>query len=297
MIEFNKHTWRLPPCHLPIMVCKAIHDRNTHVAKTQKHDHNFLEIVAIMGGSAEHRCDAGIQPLAAGDIIILQPGVWHGYYDCNNLHIYNCCIGAEILKNHLAWTLQEPAIGPLLAGPWAADGQAKSLLFHAAQQPVRRGCGILSGLDTYLADTAMPHTARVISGLLLFLDTLAYEYVRQNPAATVAGRNTPERVVEAIRILEADLARPWTREMLAQRVYTDPAHLGRQFKTSTGLSPMHYLTRLRAERAADLLLRTKEPIGKIADLVGWPEMFHFARRFKAYWGRSATEYRNQLHPH
>ncbi|MGC8624999.1 MAG: helix-turn-helix transcriptional regulator, partial [Phycisphaerae bacterium] len=138
---------------------------------------------------------------------------------------------------------------------------------------------------------------RVISGLLLFLDTLAYEYVRRNPAASVAGRGTPERVVEAIRLLEGELAYPWTRDILAKRVYCDPAHFGRLFKTATGLSPMHYLTQLRAERAADLLLRTKEPIGKIADLVGWPEMFHFARRFKAYWGVSATEYRNQLHPH
>lgn len=292
MIEFNKHSWRLPSSHLPIYLKEWVHESGNE----EKHDHNFLEIVTIMGGSAEHRSDQGNQPLSAGDVIVLQPGIWHGYYKCKKLHIYNCCIGADIVKNHLAWTIQEPAIGLFLAGPWAADGQAKSLIFHAAQQPLRRGCGILSDLDAYLAASAIPHTARVISGLLLFLDILAYEYVKRNPAAMVAGRTTPQRVVEAIRILETDLARPWTREMLAQRVYTDPAHLGRQFKTTTGLSPMHYLTKLRAERAADLLLRTGEQISTIAEIVGWPDAFHFARRFKAYWGLSATEYRNQLHP-
>ncbi|MDA8376289.1 MAG: AraC family transcriptional regulator [Planctomycetia bacterium] len=291
MIQFKNHTWRLPASHLPIYLKEWVHQRGDE----KKHDHNFFEIVAIMGGSAEHRSDAGERPLVAGDIILLQPGVWHGYYDCNNLHIYNCCIGVEILKKHLAWTLQEPQIGALLAGPWTAAGQAQSLVFHAASPPLRRGCRILADLDAYLADTAMPHAARVISGLLLFLDELAYEYVRRNPAATLAGRKVPERIVAAIRILETEIAHAWTRDLLAGRVYCDPAHFGRLFKTATGLAPMHYLTKLRAERAADLLLRTQEPIGAIAALVGWPDIFHFARRFKAFWGVSATEYRNQLH--
>ena len=292
MIEFKKHSWRLPPSHLAIYLKEWVHESGNE----EKHDHNFLEIVTIMGGSAEHRSDQGTQPLSAGDVIVLKPGIWHGYYKCSNLHIYNCCIGTDIIKNHLAWTSQEPVVGPFLAGPWAADGQAESLIFHAAQQPLQRACKLLSGLRTYLTGTSAPHAAQVISGLMLFLDELAYEFVRQHPAATVADHITPSRVVEAIRILETDLARPWTRELLAARVYSDPAHLGRQFKLSTGLSPMHYLTKLRAERAADLLLRTDKPIGTIADIVGWPDAFHFARRFKAYWGLSASEYRNQLHP-
>lgn len=292
MIEFKKHSWLLPPSHLPIYLKEWIHESGNE----EKHDHNFLEIVIILNGGAEHRSDHGTVALSAGDVIVLQPGIWHGYYHCNNLHIYNCCIGTEILKNYLAWTLQEPAIGALLAGVDAGDRQAKSLIFHAAQQPLQQAHTILSGLGSYLRGTSAPHAARVISGLMLFFDELAYEFVHQHPAAIVTPHCTPPRVAQAIRILEAELARPWTRELLAARVYSDPAHLGRQFKTATGLSPMHYLTRLRAERAADLLLRTDQPIGAIADIVGWPDAFHFARRFKAHWGLSATQYRRQLHP-
>ena len=291
MIEFKNHSWRLPPCHLPIYIKEWIHESGNE----EKHDHNFLEIVIILDGGAEHRSDQGTVPLSAGDVIVLQPGIWHGYYNCNNLHIYNCCIGTEILKSYLAWTLQEPAIGPLLVGVGTADEQTKALIFHSTQRPLRRARNILSELGMYLTGTSAPHAAQVISGLMLFFDELAYEFVRQHPAAMVATHTTSPRVAEAIRILEADLARPWTRELLAARVYSDPAHLGRQFKAATGLSPIHYLTKLRAERAADLLLRTDKPVGTIANIVGWPDAFHFARRFKAHWGLSATEYRKQLH--
>ncbi len=292
MIEFKKHRWRLPPCHLPIYLKEWIHQSGDE----EKHDHNFLEIVIILDGGAEHRSDQGSGPLSAGDVIVLQPGIWHSYHNCNNLHIYNCCIGMEILKTYLAWTLQEPAIGPLLSGVASGDRLAQSLVFHATSQPLRRARTILSRLEMYLTRTTAPHAAPIISALMLFFDELAYEFVRQHPGSVVATHATSPRVAEAIRILETEMARPWTREVLAARVFSDPAHLGRQFKTSTGLSPMHYLTKLRAERAADLLLRTDKPVGAIADIVGWPDAFHFARRFKAHWGLSATQYRKQLHP-
>ena len=64
--------------------------------------------------------------------------------------------------------------------------------------------------------------------------------------------------------------------------------------SATGLPLMAYLGLLRVETAADLLLRTDEPVTSIARAVGWPDQSHFARRFKAYFGLSATTYRNRF---
>jgi len=70
-----------------------------------------------------------------------------------------------------------------------------------------------------------------------------------------------------------------------------PGYLVRLFKAATGLPPMAYLARLRAEHAATLLLHSDQPVTCIGQAVGWPDQNYFARRFKAHYGLSATSYR------
>ncbi len=57
---------------------------------------------------------------------------------------------------------------------------------------------------------------------------------------------------------------------------------------------MQFLAKLRAERAAMLLLRTHRDVSVIGQQVGWSDANYFARRFKAHLGMSATRYRHQF---
>ena len=50
----------------------------------------------------------------------------------------------------------------------------------------------------------------------------------------------------------------------------------------------------RAEKAAVLLLTTDKAIATIGREVGWHDPNYFARRFRAAFGISARQYRNQL---
>lgn len=77
----------------------------------------------------------------------------------------------------------------------------------------------------------------------------------------------------------------------------DLGYLVRVFKSGTGLPPMAYLARLRAETAATLLLHTDQPVTAIGRAVGWPDQNYFARRFKAHYGLSATTYRARFAAH
>ena len=90
-----------------------------------------------------------------------------------------------------------------------------------------------------------------------------------------------------------DLARPWTVEDLAAAVAVSPAHLSRLFRLATGKPPMAYLSVLRAEAAALLLLRTPEPVSAVGAAVGWTDPNYFARRFRAHFGASPTAFRGR----
>ena len=59
-----------------------------------------------------------------GDVLLLRPGVWHGYEDCQRFEVYNCCFSSELLRRELAWTREDPLLGFLLwAGPYSSPGR------------------------------------------------------------------------------------------------------------------------------------------------------------------------------
>jgi AraC family L-rhamnose operon transcriptional activator RhaR len=120
----------------------------------------------------------------------------------------------------------------------------------------------------------------------------------------VAGQGGPVAPVEvhpavgaAMHMMEDDLALPWNLCGLARRVGLSRSHLVRRWRQATGMPPLAYLNRCRAERAAFLLAQTDRSIGDIAVAVGWPDPAHFSRRFRSIQGISASRYRYRFrHP-
>src|SRR6266702_376267 len=43
------------------------------------HTHSFVEIAFAIGGTATPHPQAGQRQLQSGDVLLLRPGVWHGY--------------------------------------------------------------------------------------------------------------------------------------------------------------------------------------------------------------------------
>ena len=103
-------------------------------------------------------------------------------------------------------------------------------------------------------------------------------------------------VQHAMRLLEASVDEAWTLDRLAARVNLAPGYLVRLFGKTAGISPMAYLNRLRAERAAGLLIETELPVATIGALVGWHDPSHATRRFRSTFGLSPSQYRSAFRP-
>ena len=88
------------------------------------HTHSFVEIAFAVGGAATHHSLAGRHDMQPGDVVLLRPGVWHGYEDCQRFEVYNCCFSSELLRRELSWTREDPLLGFLLwAGPYSSPGR------------------------------------------------------------------------------------------------------------------------------------------------------------------------------
>ena len=81
---------------------------------------------------------------------------------------------------------------------------------------------------------------------------------------------------------------------VAKAVNTSKFYFCKIFKKATGINFTDYLSRVRTERAKNLLLNPNLRVSEIAYEVGFQSLTHFNRVFKRILGRSPTEYREQL---
>jgi transcriptional regulator GlxA family with amidase domain len=68
-------------------------------------------------------------------------------------------------------------------------------------------------------------------------------------------------------------------------------HFARGFKQSAGVTPHHYLTQKRVERAQDLLGNTDLSLSEIALAVGFSDQSHLARHFRQMLGVTPGQFR------
>jgi AraC family transcriptional regulator, L-rhamnose operon transcriptional activator RhaR len=264
-----------------------------HDEPMEDHTHNFVEIAVVTGGEAVQRSLAGRHELGPGDVVLLRPGVWHGY-ETRHLELYNCCFSAELLHRELAWTREDPLLGYLLwTGPLSME--RRGMLITTLDAGTLRDCEVhLDALDRLRFRPLGLHRSDIISHLTLVLGHLARAVAADRDGLVAPTGPTHPAVVQAMRLLDSQLTHHWTLRELADRLHLSPSYLLRLFKSSTGMPPMAYLARRRVETAAGLLLHTDQPVTQIGRSVGWPDPNYFARRFRAHFGQSATTYRSRF---
>ncbi len=81
-------------------------------------------------------------------------------------------------------------------------------------------------------------------------------------------------------------------EDMARQLYCSPDHFTRIFKQVKGLSPRAFITRCRIESAKSLLRFSSHPIGRIADMLGYNDIYHFSKQFKSQAGVSPSDFRS-----
>jgi AraC family transcriptional regulator, L-rhamnose operon transcriptional activator RhaR len=272
----------------------------THDGDVPLHDHDFFEIAVVLAGVGVHRTIHGESPIAAGDVFILHPGQWHAYERCRSLQLCNCLLGVELLTREIGWGRSDPHLAPLLPArlpipgqPPAATGQGV-MTVHLPPAALKDCLRELETLRSLQRGDPLRSRPEIIARLLLVLSILARAHGDSPAARAARSREADPSVLTAIQALEERLDHDWGLVELAKLLSLNRSYLVRLFKRHTGQSPMAWLARRRAEKAAVLLLTTDLPISVIGKQVGWHDPNYFARRFRAAFGQSAREYRHRL---
>jgi len=265
------------------------------------HDHEFMEITLIVGGSCLHRTVLGEGRVHAGDAFLFRPGAWHAYEEVEDLDLYNCCFDTSLLSLELSWMIDHPWLGRLLWSAPLSETRKGMVSLHLSPPETDECRGFLNELCRLAHAGGIPRAVDRIAILLRILNLLGRRLrmestVRSEPTPAVAGSldsTMHSAVASALRAVDEQPEYDWSLGELAHRVHVERTYFVRLFRKAVGLPPMAYLARRRAELAAGLLRRTTIPVGEIGGMVGWPDANQFSRRFRQAYGISPREYRRR----
>ncbi|BBX19374.1 AraC family transcriptional regulator [Mycolicibacterium duvalii] len=205
-------------------------------------------------------------------------------------------------RHRLGWTdavAEGTAAATLIVGAYLARGEICRRLLDALP-PVLRVEGGGAGdsvLELVAAEVALdvPGQQVVLDRLLdwLLVCTLRewFDSPDGEPPAWWTAQRDPV-IGEALRLLHADPAAPWTVSALADRVGVSRSTLAKRFTDLVGEPPLTYLTGWRMTLAVDLLVEKETAtVAEVARTVGYHDPFTFSAAFKRVRGINPSQFR------
>jgi AraC-like DNA-binding protein len=227
-------------------------------------------IVYVIRGKGEFESKlTGRKIVAAGNVILLFPDVWHRYRPAEEIgwdHYWVTFQGdyADRLRQEGFLDPKEPVldagVDELLLRPFT------TLLDRVRSQPL--------GLQPLIATD----TLAIIAGMLNAVQRRR------------AGSHIHEIVGQAKAVIEAADRLPAIRE-LADDLGLSRSHFYQVFKDCTGASPYQYYLQLRMSRARELLHGSALSVKQIAAVLKFHSVYQFSRTFKKKTGASPSQYR------
>jgi AraC family transcriptional regulator len=112
--------------------------------------------------------------------------------------------------------------------------------------------------------------------------------------APARGGLAPWAKRRCLELMQERLSEDISLDELAAEAQLSPFHFSRMFKESVGAPPRVYLTRLRLERACELLETTDLPVTEIAFEVGYSSNQVLARLFVKHRHTTPSDYRRAV---
>lgn len=267
-----------------------------------------LTLCTVLGGQGWIVPDgAAPEPLRAYETVVVRGPATFTFVDdphttAEPVACGEFCATPELggTRHRLGWTdAPDDGATTLIVGAYPLRGEISRQLLDALPVVLRVEAGGTGDavLDHLAAEVALdiPGQQVVLDRLLdwMLVCTLREWFDRPggDPPAWWAAQRDPV-VGDALRLLHADPAAPWSVAALAERTRVSRSTLAKRFTELVGEPPLTYLTRWRMTLAADLLVeRRTASIGEVAAAVGYSDPFGFSAAFKRLRGVNPSQFR------
>lgn len=225
-----------------------------------------------IAGRGEIRIGAQTYPLEQNSAFLVVTGTDHRYYLPNDSEywefIFITLIGPESLE---CWSTVQNHSGPVVR--FAPDSPVirtlENIYLEASKKLITNG---------YKA-----------SGLAAQFVMEVYQSLKHNQASP---DTWPEVIVKALKLIHENYAVINSIEELSRSLGISKYKFSRLFHATCGMTSMQYLTKIRMEKAMELLRQTKLNLGEIARLTGYSDENYFNKVFRKLTGISPGKFRS-----
>lgn len=264
---------------------------------THPHSHNFIELVYVVRGEAEHIFEGESYTLRAGDIFIINPGEVHTYQlkKGRQMDIINCLFLHNLIRDSLLSELEiTNSMDFLYVQPFLNNSER---FHHRLNLSNGYAAKVSSLLDEMIQEMAFkyPGFQTLIRLRMVELLILLSRYYRGAMDLTFQDRQANSLLTRRISgYLERNYDQKIRMESIAESFNVSVRHLNRMFKASTGTSMIDLLHRIRIQRAERLLRSTDYTITTIATMVGYDDSSFFSRLFVRHVGMTPGKFREGI---
>ncbi|GLX71416.1 AraC family transcriptional regulator [Paenibacillus glycanilyticus] len=247
------------------------------------HWHTALEINYISRGSGYYLINGTRHDFREGDIILINSNDLHRAFEQEELVM-------TVIMFDPAYFALEQRYDPELLIPFREIGlRFDNLLDRDHPMLSRLGAAILEMRSEYIRQE--PHYEAVVRSQLVAFMAFVNRYFAKEQERNHAHLRGMEVIRQALNLLEADIAYPWSLKELAAAVHLSPSRFSALFVQTVGTSPMDYLIQLRLSAAVNLLETSDKKMIEIAELSGFRNLSNFNRLFKQHIGKQPSEIR------
>ncbi|GAA0424509.1 AraC family transcriptional regulator [Acrocarpospora corrugata] len=247
--------------------------------------------------------DGGVQPLAAGDLVILPRGDAHVLRSSGGGARRTTVSGLELAMRAPGGSGADTVLvcGAFVVGE--PDHPALRGLPRSIHIPGELGRWLGPFVDLLSAEAAegAPGSELVTARLsdALIVRALRHHGDTVDQPGWLTGLRDPY-VAAALNAIHSDLAQPWTVDSLARTVGLSRAAFAARFTSRVGEPVIGYLSSLRMQRARTLLRDQASTVAAVAAQVGYHSDVAFAAAFKRDSGTSPGAFRRnhliQMYP-
>jgi len=133
-----------------------------------------------------------------------------------------------------------------------------------------------------------------LANLVRYAGSILSEIICKRVQNNSKGKRVEGRIIRSIQLMQQSVNQDLSLEILAMKAGLSTPHYCLLFKQHTGTTPLRFFTRLRLQRACELMEDEDRNLKSIADELGFEDPFYFGRVFKKMMGMTASAYRKQL---
>ncbi|WP_338552774.1 helix-turn-helix domain-containing protein [Paenibacillus sp. KS-LC4] len=261
--------------HFPLYTAASIQSLySTSNMPMHKINEEAASLLAIASGKGVLTLNDQTFELTEGNLILLpaQSRAALAVSSVQPLHAYKLVIGTITQQRALS-------ANTIVRKSAVAGGLNLHYISHA---PV-----IVSQMEELYIHRLPAHEVRHMQNQIIFHQILLH--VLEQMDAKYATGDQPS-MEQSIAYLENHFNEKITREQLAAMAGVSPSHYSTLFKQLSGFTPNEYLSRLRVNRAKELLISGSGTLREIALKVGYHDEFYLSRRFKQQTGAAPSGY-------